>query len=85
MPPSAMTVVPMRSSARAQSLLAVTWGTPTPATTRVVQIEPGPKPTLTASDPDLASAPAAYAVATLPAMICALGNVLRMSATASRA
>src|ERR1035441_4363850 len=31
--------------------MAVTWGTPTPATTRVVQIEPGPTPTLTPSAP----------------------------------
>ena len=63
--------------------MAVTWGTPTPATTRVVQMEPGPMPTFTASAPALASATAPSAVATLPAMICALGKVLRMSATAS--
>ena len=31
--------------------MAVICGTPTPATTRVVQIEPGPMPTLTASAP----------------------------------
>ena len=31
--------------------MALTCGTPTPATTRVVQIEPGPTPTLTASTP----------------------------------
>ena len=31
--------------------MAVTCGTPTPATTRVVQIEPGPMPTLTPSAP----------------------------------
>jgi len=36
--------------------MAVTWGTPTPATTRVVQIEPGPTPTLTASAPASMSA-----------------------------
>jgi hypothetical protein len=40
----------------AQSRMAVTCGTPTPATTRVVQIEPGPMPTLTASAPASMSA-----------------------------
>ena len=83
MPPSATIVTPSFSRARAQSLMAVIWGTPTPATTRVVQIDPGPIPTLTASAPALASATAPSAVATLPAMICALGKVLRTSATAS--
>ena len=29
-------------------MTAVNWGTPTPATTRVVQMEPGPTPTFTA-------------------------------------
>ena len=37
----------------AARMMAVTWGTPTPATTRVVQMEPGPMPTLTASAPAL--------------------------------
>ena len=32
-------------------MMAVTCGTPTPATTRVVQMEPGPMPTFTASAP----------------------------------
>ena len=48
--------------------MAVTCGTPTPATTRVVQIEPGPTPTLTPSAPASISASAASAVATLPAI-----------------
>ena len=43
---------------------------------------PGPMPTLTASAPALASASAASPVATLPAMICALGKLRRTSATA---
>ena len=51
MPPSAMTGTPASPPARAQSLIAVICGTPTPATTRVVQIEPGPMPTFTASAP----------------------------------
>ena len=44
----------------------MTWGTPTPATTRVVQIEPGPTPTLTPSAPASISACAPARVATLP-------------------
>ena len=49
-------------------------GTPIPATTRVVQIEPGPIPTLTASAPASISAFVASAVATLPAITCKSGN-----------
>ena len=41
-PPSAMTGTPAGLHARDASWTAVTWGTPTPVTTRVVQIEPGP-------------------------------------------
>ena len=41
MPPSAITGTPCRSRPRAQSKIAVTCGTPTPATTRVVQIAAG--------------------------------------------
>ena len=37
-------------------MIAVICGTPIPATIRVVQIEPGPIPTLTASTPALISA-----------------------------
>ena len=47
-------------------------GTPTPATMRVVQIEPGPMPTLIASAPASISACAPSRVATLPAMIATL-------------
>ena len=65
MPPSAMTGTPL--AARAASMIAVSCGTPTPATIRVVQIEPGPIPTLIASAPASTSAFAASAVATLPA------------------
>ena len=67
MPPSAMTVVPVPLAARAESMMAVSCGTPTPATMRVVQIEPGPMPTLIASAPASISARVASAVATLPA------------------
>src|SRR3569832_1285009 len=85
MPPSAITVVPMRSSALAQSLMAVTWGTPTPATTRVVQIDPGPMPTFTTSAPAFASATAASAVAMLPAVGGAVGGGGRGAAAAAGA
>ena len=43
-------------------------GTPIPATTRVVQMEPGPIPTLTASAPASIRALAASPVATFPAI-----------------
>ena len=56
MPPSAMIVWPLCAAASAQSRIAVICGTPTPATIRVVQIEPGPMPTLTASAPASISA-----------------------------
>ena len=56
MPPSAITGTPAGRQATAASMIAVTCGTPTPATTRVVQIEPGPTPTLTASAPASTSA-----------------------------
>ena len=61
-----MTGTPLRA-ALAASMIAVSCGTPTPATIRVVQIEPGPMPTLIASAPASTSAFAASAVATLPA------------------
>jgi hypothetical protein len=48
-------------------MMAVSCGTPTPAMTRVVQMEPGPIPTFTASAPAPISALVASAVATLPA------------------
>ena len=53
--------------------MAVIWGTPMPATTRVVQMEPGPMPTFTQSAPASIRALVASAVATLPAMSCTSG------------
>ena len=53
MPPSAMTGTPWRAAACAHSMIAVIIGTPTPAMMRVVQIEPAPMPTFTASTPRL--------------------------------
>ena len=46
--------------------MADSWGTPTPAITRVVQIEPGPIPTFTASAPASTRYLAASPVAILP-------------------
>ena len=67
MPPSAMTGMSESAAAEAQSNTAVICGTPTPATTRVVHIEPGPMPTLIPSAPASIKARVASAVATLPA------------------
>ena len=63
-----------RPRARAVQRSAVIIGTPMPATTRVVQIEPAPIPTLTASTPRSISASVASAVATLPATMSTSGN-----------
>ena len=61
MPPSAMTGTLCGAAARAHSATAVIIGTPMPATTRVVQIEPAPMPTFTASTPRSISASVASA------------------------
>ena len=73
-PPSAMTGTPYFLATCATSYTAVICGTPMPATIRVVQIEPGPMPTLTASAPAAISASAASAVAMFPAMTGTFGN-----------
>src|ERR1700733_16012185 len=67
-PPSAITGTPAGRQTATASRIAVICGAPTPATTRVVQIDPGPTPTLTASAPASTSAAAAARVATLPPM-----------------
>ena len=67
-PPSAITGTLLFFAASAASMIAVSCGTPTPATMRVVQIEPGPMPTLIASAPASMSAFAPSAVAMLPAI-----------------
>ena len=64
------------------SMMAVSCGRPTPVTTRVVQIEPGPTPTLTASAPRSTSARAPSGVPTLPATRSWSGNASRTLATA---
>ncbi len=63
-------------------MTAVNCGTPTPVTTRVVQIDPGPTPTFTASTPRATSAAAPAVVATFPATSCTSGNASRTRAVA---
>src|SRR5215472_12847126 len=83
MPPSAIAGTPASRQAAAHSSTAVNCGTPTPATTRVVQIEPGPMPIFTPSAPASITASAPSGVATLPAITCtALENRL-IAVTAS--
>ena len=69
-------VVRARPRARTR-MIAVIIGTPMPATTRVVQIEPAPMPTLTASTPRAMSAAVPSAVATLPAIEVDVGEASR--------
>ncbi len=73
MPPSAINGTPVPFKASATLLTAVICGTPTPATIRVVQIDPGPIPTLTPSAPASTKANAAAAVAMLPPITCTEG------------
>ena len=70
MPPSEITGTSLLRSASATLATAEICGTPTPATMRVVQIEPGPMPTLTPSAPAATRARAASPVAMLPAITC---------------
>ena len=73
-PPSAITGTPYLLATDATSYIAVICGTPIPATTRVVHIEPGPIPTLRASAPAAISSSAAAAVAILPAITGVFGK-----------
>ncbi len=83
MPPSAITGMPARAAPSSAYWIAETCGTPTPATMRVVQIEPGPTPTLTASAPWSARAFAPSPVATLPPITCTCGKFLLIQRTRS--
>ena len=78
-----MTGTPVPSSALATREIALICGTPTPATTRVVQIEPGPMPTLTPSAPCLTRSSAASAVTMLPPITCMSGYFVLILATVS--
>ena len=63
--------------------MAVICGMPAPVTMRVVQIDPGPMPTLMASAPASISAIAPSYVATLPASNATPGKRFFTSRTAS--
>ena len=66
-PPSAITGTSYSAAAFEQFMTAVICGTPIPVTTLVVQIDPGPIPTLTQSAPAFIRSTVASAVATFPA------------------
>ena len=83
MPPSPNTGTPLPSRATATRDMALICGTPTPATMRVVQIEPGPMPTLTASAPAFTRSSAASAVTMLPPTTCMSGWAFLILATVS--
>src|SRR6478736_2940659 len=72
-PPSEITGTPLSRVALTQEAIAVICGTPAPVTTRVVQIDPGPIPTLTASTPASINSCAPSPVPTLPAINCVSG------------
>jgi hypothetical protein len=82
-PPSAITGVLLRFATSTASMIAVSCGTPTPATTRVVQIEPGPMPTLIESAPASIRAFAPSAVAILPATTCTAFDMRLIRVTVS--
>ncbi len=78
MPPSAISGTPLPSSAFATLATALICGTPTPATTRVVQMEPGPMPTFTPSAPACTRSRAASPVTMLPPITCSSGHCVLM-------
>ena len=85
MPPSAMTGTPCFEQASTAPITAVNWGTPTPVTILVVQMEPGPMPTLMPLAPQSIRASAACGVPTFPAIIWASGPAWsRIARTVSR-
>lgn len=70
---------PVPFNAHATSYTADNCGTPTPATTRVVQMDPGPIPTFMPSAPASTNIFAASPVATLPTTISTSGNIFLAS------
>src|SRR5690625_7393802 len=73
-PPSPITGTPEDLIAFLALYIALNCGTPTPATTLVVHILPGPTPTLTASTPASTRASAPESVATFQPTTCKSGN-----------
>src|SRR5271168_4640429 len=82
-PPSARIETFFFVAAREQTYSAVICGMPTPATMRVVQIEPGPCPTLIVVAPADARYSTPAALVTLPAMMGNFGKALRRTRTVS--
>ena len=76
-----MTVTPAGRATEATSWIAVNWGMPTPEMTRVVQMEPGPTPTLMACTPALMRSEAPSAVTTLPATMGRSVSLRRLETT----
>ncbi len=76
-PPSEITGILALPATETTSRTAVIWGTPTPAITRVVQMEPGPMPTFRAEAPASISSRAPSAVTMLPTMMLSFGYFLR--------
>ena len=64
--------------------IAVICGTPAPATTLVVHMDPGPTPTFTQSAPRLTKSRVPSAVATLPAITIFSGHAFFITSTVSR-
>jgi hypothetical protein len=83
-PPSAIAGMPCSRQAAAVSRTAVNCGTPTPATTRVVHMLPGPMPIFTASAPAPISARAPSGVATLPPITCTALEFFLIASTARK-
>ena len=83
MPPSAISGMLASREAFAHARIAVIWGMPAPLTTRVVQIDPGPMPTLIASAPAAIRSRAASSVAMFPTMRFSSGNLRFTAFTAS--
>src|ERR1035438_538965 len=83
MPPSARRRTPRLLAAVDATKRAVSWGMPTPATMRVVQMDPGPWPILTAPAPQSARNSTPAALVTLPAMSVIDGKAPRTSLTTS--
>src|ERR1039458_7426923 len=79
MPPSAISGTPPSRVALEHSLMARICGTPAPETTRVVQIDPGPIPTLMPSTPSEINSFAPSYVATFPVIDWTSGSLLLRS------
>ncbi len=71
------------AQASAASIIAESCGTPIPAIIRVVQIDPGPTPTFTASAPASMRAWAPSRVAIFPAATSSFGNFFLTDLTIS--